>query len=323
MIAVDKMPLSTVHNEGFKLLMKTVAPLYSMPSKKTVTRLIDVRYDVLKERFIATLKELDSYCITCDNWTDVSNQSYLGVTIHYVTPQIEMKSGCVGVFPMSENHTSQYLGECLTSVIKDFNLEQLRITAVVTDSAANIKKAVHDFVGQDKHLACFAHTLSHLVPDVLVAMPTVRETIAKVKAIVTITRRSVVACDELKRLQIRDGKTEGTTLKFIQDVPTRWNSTLYMLERFLTLEEYVYPVMSKCPTAPDMLKREEMQMLKDVVSFMKPVERVITEVSRDSYPTCSVIIPLVRCLKVAVREYKPSTKYGHEFKEKLEATINR
>lgn len=130
MIAVDKMPLSTVQNEGFKLLMKTVAPLYIVPSRKTVIRLIDVRYDVLKERFIATLKEIDSYSITCDNWTDVGNQSYLGVTIHYVTPQIEMKSGCVGVFPLSENHTSQYLGECLTSVIKDFNLELSKITAL-------------------------------------------------------------------------------------------------------------------------------------------------------------------------------------------------
>lgn len=74
MIAVDKMPLSTVQNEGFKLLMKT-APLYTMPSRKTVTRLINVRYDVLKERFIATLKEIDSYSITCDNWTDVATDA--------------------------------------------------------------------------------------------------------------------------------------------------------------------------------------------------------------------------------------------------------
>ncbi|XP_039310411.1 zinc finger BED domain-containing protein 4-like [Solenopsis invicta] len=322
MIAADKMPLSIVQNDGFQWVIKTLAPLYTMPSRKTVTRLIDVRYEVLKNRFISTLKEVDSYSITCDNWTDVGNQSYLGVTIHYVTKQIEMKNGCIGVFPMSENHTSQYLRECLNSVVEDFNLDQSKIMAVVTDKAANIKKAVRDFMGQDKHVACFAHTLSHLVPDVLVAMPIVRDTIAKVKAIVTVTKRSVVASDELKKLQMRDGKTEGTALKFIQDVPTRWNSTLYMLERFVALEEYVYPVMSKCPSAPDMLKREEMQMLNDVISLMKPVERVITEVSGDSYPTCSVIIPLVRCLKVAVRECNPLTRCGIEFKEKLEKAIN-
>lgn len=323
MIAVDKMSLSTVQKEGFKLLMKTVAPLYTVPSRKTMTRLVDARYEILKERFVATIKEIDSYSLTCDNWTDVSNQSYLGVTIHYVTEQMEVKSGCVGVFPLSENHTSQYLGECLKSVIQDFGLKKSRIMAVVADSAANIKKAIRDYIGQNKYLACFAHTVSHLVPDVLTAMPTVQDTIAKVKAIVTVTRRSVVASDELKKLQMRDGKTEGTTLKFIQDVSTRWNSTFYMLERFLTLKEYIYPVISKCPNAPDMLKREEMEILNDIISLMKPLECVITEISGDSYPTCSVIIPLVHCLKEAVRECKPLTKCGQEFKENLKVAIDK
>ncbi|KMQ88363.1 zinc finger bed domain-containing protein 1 [Lasius niger] len=101
-------------------------------------------------------------------------------------------------------------------------------------------------------------------------MPTVRDTITKVKAIVTVTRRSVAACDELKKLQMRDGKTEGTALKFIQDVPTRWNSTLYMLKDF-SLSRNMF-IRSKCSSAPDMLKREEMQMLNEVISLMKPVE---------------------------------------------------
>lgn len=178
---------------------------------------------------------------------------------------------------MTESHTSQYLGECLTSVLEAFNLDQTKITAIVTDSAANIKKAIRDSFGIERHLACFAHTVSHLVPDVLVAMLKVRNIIAKVKSIVTITRRSVVACDELRKLQMRNGKTEGTSLKFIQDVPTRWNSTLHMLQRFITLEEYVYPVIFKCPTAPDMLQREEIQVLKEIVALMQSVEEVITE----------------------------------------------
>ncbi|KAH0555246.1 hypothetical protein KQX54_016394 [Cotesia glomerata] len=38
----------------------------------------------------------------------------------------------------------------------------------------------------------------------------------KVKRIVMVTRKSVPASDELLRLQKRDGKTDGTALKFIQ-----------------------------------------------------------------------------------------------------------
>lgn len=77
-----------------------------------------------------------------------------------------------------------------------------------------------------------AHILAHLVPDSLKTIYTIEEIITKVKNIVTV-KRSVVASDELNRLQKRDGKTEGTILKFKQEVPTRWNSMLYMIERFL------------------------------------------------------------------------------------------
>lgn len=33
MIAIDKLPLSTVEAKGFKMLMKTTAPLYNIPSR--------------------------------------------------------------------------------------------------------------------------------------------------------------------------------------------------------------------------------------------------------------------------------------------------
>lgn len=321
MIAVDRLALATVENKGFQWLMKTIAPIYKVPSRKTMTRLIEMRYETLKKNFIIKVEKAICYSLTCDNWTDVTNQSYLGVTVHYLTDELEMKSGCIGVFPLDKNHTAEYLTYSLSTVIENFKLERSKITAIITDSAANIKLAIEKTIGKHKQLFCFAHILSHIVSDALSNMPHAQEIISKVKKIVTIVRRSVVASDELKHLQLRDGKTEGTVLKFIQDVATRWNSTFYMLNRFLELEQYVYPVISRCDHPPDMLKRDEIQILKDMVSLMKPIENVITEVSGESYPTCSVIIPLVYCMKVAIYYNKPNTKLGIEFKEKLQSAI--
>ena len=51
----------------------------------------------------------------------------------------------------------------------------------------------------------------------------------KVKKIVTFFKQSNNAADELRRLQFVEGKTEGTLLKLIQAVDTRWNSTYYTL----------------------------------------------------------------------------------------------
>lgn len=38
MIAKDNMPLQTVDNEGFRNLMKTIVPLYSVPGRKSITK---------------------------------------------------------------------------------------------------------------------------------------------------------------------------------------------------------------------------------------------------------------------------------------------
>lgn len=313
MIAVDA-PLSTVENDGFKLLMKTAVPLYNLPSRKTITRLMAIKYEMLKKNVKVHLKEVTSYTLTCDNWTDVSNQSYMGITIHYAMLNGTLKNTCLAIEPLHESHTAAYLSEILLSVFDSFELNPENVTAIVSDSAANIKRAVYDSFGRVKHLPCFAHVLSHLVPNVLNSnsMTNVRDTITKVRNIVTLVKRSVVASDELKRLQVRDGKIESTALKFIQDVPTRWNSTLYMLERFLILEEYVYPITLKCRNIPEMLTRDEIELLKNITSLLKPIERVITEISGDSYPTASVIIPIIHCMQVALCSWEPKQSQVYE-----------
>lgn len=50
----------------------------------------------MKEQFREKIKETSSYTLICDNWTNVTNQSYLGVTVHYLRSDYEIKNGCLG-----------------------------------------------------------------------------------------------------------------------------------------------------------------------------------------------------------------------------------
>jgi len=104
MIAKDKEPLSIVEREGFNFFMKVMAPLYHIPDRKTLTKLLDNRYIKAKERYKITLKKALSYTLTCDNWTDCTFQSYLGVTIHYLSEELEMKSGFLGLSAARKSH---------------------------------------------------------------------------------------------------------------------------------------------------------------------------------------------------------------------------
>lgn len=60
--------------------------------------------------------------------------------------------------------------------------------------------------------------------------------IEKIRQIVSHFRRSNISNDKLMKYQVNMG---NTPLKLILEVATRWNSSFYMLERFVKLEESI------------------------------------------------------------------------------------
>lgn len=335
MLAKTCSPTSFVENDGFLTLMKTIPPLYSVPSRKTISTMQQNKYNVIKKSVMARLKSVNSYCLTADNWTDISNQSYLGVTFHYVFNDLEMKSQCLGVMPLYDRHNSKLLAEQIMTVLESFEIDPKNLTAIITDKAANIRKAVLDIFGESRRLPCAAHSLPHLVPDALNKCaedekalqefssagekpPQIDSVILKVKTIVKLVRHSVVASDKLKKLQENDGKN---VLKLIMEVPTRWNSTYSMIERFILLEEYAYGATAGCPNRPAMLVPDELLLLKEVASIMEPVKFFINEISGDTYGTSSIIIPLVRCMEKALHSLELKSTQAIAFRQNLQKVI--
>jgi len=88
-----------------------------------------------------------------DIWTDIHTQSYLGVTVHFEINN-KLASGLLGVIDLQERHTSQYIADTLNDVCKQWDISLETITAIVTDGAANITKAVDLLFGNpNSHVA--------------------------------------------------------------------------------------------------------------------------------------------------------------------------
>lgn len=66
MLNRDLLPLYTVQNKGFLSLMKIVAPLYKVPSEKTITRHLESCYDIVRQKFIKKIELVKNYTVTCD-----------------------------------------------------------------------------------------------------------------------------------------------------------------------------------------------------------------------------------------------------------------
>ncbi|GAB1865890.1 Zinc finger BED domain-containing protein 1-like [Camponotus japonicus] len=168
MIAADNCLLSTVENKGFRVLMKITAPLYKVLNRKSITKEIELKYHEMKNVFRKNLAAGTTHTLTCDIWTDTSNQSYLGITDHYLTTELEIKNGCLGVLPLSERHTADYILRNLRDCLQSFGIETSHVTTIITDCGANIKKAVIDTFDASKHIPCFAvFVLSHVVPSIM------------------------------------------------------------------------------------------------------------------------------------------------------------
>lgn len=87
-----------------------------------------------------------------------------------------------------------------------------------------------------KHFGCYAHALNLAVQEVINKSKELTTLIDKVKMAVGYFKRSAQAWEKLKKFQLQAGKTVKRPL---QNVSTRWNSTFYMLERFIEIREEI------------------------------------------------------------------------------------
>lgn len=305
MITKDTMPLSTVEKEGFQTFMKCVAPLYSIPSRKKVTSLIEEKYTYLSSLIKEQLSKVEHIALTTDIWTDILNtKSYIGVTAHY-HENCSQKIVTIGVTELSDRHTSENIKEWLLEIVEKWNIPMQSIVVVVSDNAANMKKATVDAFGEEKHLGCYAHALN-LVPAKIIENDYIVSVVCKkVKAIVTYFKKSVVLSDQLRDL---------AGLKLIQSVETRWNSTFDMLERFIQLSDKIGIILLQNPAAPVMLSALELQTIKEFVQLLEPFKTATMIFSGESYVTASKIIPVMHTLEKCLELCTPTSEEGCHIK---------
>lgn len=207
-------------------------------------------YKESKKVLLDDLNKVNHVALTTDLWTSVSNDSY--VTVHYVEwVTMVLKCAVLATRQVHGKHTGENIAGAINAILLEFGLQE-KVVCVVTDNAANMKTAVENIYGSPRHLPCIAHTMNLCVNDAIndKQCESLKELISRCKGIVTFFRRSPSAMDKLKKV-LKERREKP--LKLIQDVPTRWNSELFMIERLLKIEDSVTISLVYFTTSPNPL----------------------------------------------------------------------
>ncbi|XP_058817549.1 uncharacterized protein LOC131680853 [Topomyia yanbarensis] len=201
MVAKDNLPLRTVERSGFLRFCKSAVPLYKLPSRRTLTRMLNNKFEVQKDAVREHLSAVDNYSLTADVWTDsCNNVSFLGMTVHYLNGNV-MQSIALVARPLEGSHTKEHLAAEIHSLCTEWWIDVLKISVFVTDGGANIVAAAKAVVGEKRHFVCVDHTLSRMTTVAIENSPLFDELLIRIRGIVTYFKRSVNAADALRSIQ--------------------------------------------------------------------------------------------------------------------------
>ena len=313
LITKDILPLSIVENQAFRRLIHELDPRYEIVSRKQLTKkLLPEKYREEKEMLKNELSKVESVSVTTDQWTSRAHEGYTTITAHFIDSNWEVKSPVLLTRAKPQRHTAVNLAKELEEAFDEFSISD-KITAVVTDNAANIKCAVSRLGNIEDGQSCFAHTLNLCVKHGIKEHPPTQEAVKKVKNIVTFFNHSTQAVNDLKK----EHQLKGSSFyKLKKDVETRWNSTYLMLESFIKQRIEISTVLVMNGKSTAAINEEDVKIIEDAVTVLKPFLDVTREMSSEKYTSISKVIPIITILTKFLASH--SSPLGAKLKDKID-----
>lgn len=297
----DFHPISTVEDDGFRGFITSLNPNYEIPSKKYISQtLLPEMYQKCLENARVIAKSITSACITTECWTSSSDESFLAITSHFLDCNFYFKSVLLSCTPLEENFTSESLADEIHRSINEWELQNKIVFSVSSgeDYIANAIKLVLKW----EHFGCFIHSLNKVIADALSLKP-VEELISKVRQVVSFFRNDPIGSSELHISQI-NCNIEPKKLK--QDIPMMWNSTFYMIQRFVELENAISSTVTIQESNYLLIQPDEWTVLKELTKILKSLEAITKAADQENYMLASLPIVLANGLFEICRKLERS-----------------
>ena len=140
LVVGGNLPISIVETTWFRNFMTAVDPKFAIISRKKVVNGLNQLYKVKHKALYDKLSSTDALSLTLDKWSDRRMRSFMGVTVHILTPDMQPESWLLDMSSFIGSHTGEKIGIHCSSLVDAFNIRS-KLAYIVTDNAANMLKA--------------------------------------------------------------------------------------------------------------------------------------------------------------------------------------
>ncbi|WAQ94089.1 ZBED1-like protein [Mya arenaria] len=155
----DLRPVSVVEGPGFKNMIKSLDPRFSIPGRTYFsTTLIPNIYEETALKVKSSLSSAQTVALTTDGWTSKANESYVTITSIHITQKWRLQNFVLQTRMMPEIHTGVNIAKVIREAITEWGIP-IAHPPLVSDNAANMIVAGRE-LSSKLHIGCFAHMLN-------------------------------------------------------------------------------------------------------------------------------------------------------------------
>ncbi|KAM4560530.1 zinc finger BED domain-containing protein 4-like [Odontesthes bonariensis] len=298
MIAWSDLPFSFAESPGFMMLMEHLQPRYEVPSRHYFTeKALPALFKKTADKIRGLLVSVPYVSFTTDIWSSsVAPMSLLSLTAQWIDSSFALRRATLHVQEFRGSHTAERIQTAMENMLNNWAIDNTRVHVIVRDNAANMKKAMKDMMVPS--VGCVAHSLQLCVHEGLLSQRSVTDTLANARKIVGHFKHSPLAYSRLEDIQM---ELNVDVRRLQQDVQTRWNSSLYMLQSLLQ-QQRALSVYAAERSLPATLTATHWELMTKTAEVLSPFEELTRDVSRESATAADVIPAITVLSRVLSRE---------------------
>ena len=228
-----------------------------------------------------------------------ATQSFNTLTCHFVNREWALVSCMLDTSLFPGSHTAERIAEKVNAALNLF-CEPAKVVVIIHDQAANAVAAGTTLCKEQgwQSIPCSAHLLQTAARHAIDNCRPVQKLLASGRRLVGHFKHSNQATEMLLSRQKQLGESP---LKPVQDVPTRWNSSFYMLERLLKLKLALHAVFQNDVHKKFrdlMMDDRQWKLAEEFVDVMRPLEIATSILGGQKCVTASLVLPVI----VSVRD---------------------